>query len=777
MRQLAAVLLLTGALCAQTPSIAEKTSGMRSLPGYVPLYLDEKAGKLWMEIGNWNRHVLYYPSLASGVGSNDIGLDRGQLGQEKLVRWERHGPRVLLVHVNTHYISTSTDRAERRSVSDSFAESVLWGFDVAAEQGDHVLVDATAFFLRDAHGVAERLKSAKQGSFRLEASRSALYEARTRNFPSNTEVEAMLTFVADEPGEWVRSVTPTANTITVREHHSFVELPEQPYRARAFDPRSGFYPGATFADYSTPLGEPMVKRFIARHRLMKGTPLRYYLDPGTPEPVRSALLEGARWWKEAFQSAGFDFDVQMLPQDADPLDVRYNVIQWVHRSTRGWSYGSSVVDPRSGEILKGHVTLGSLRVRQDYMIAEGLLAPYEAGKPVPPDMERMALARLRQLSAHEVGHTLGLTHNFAASVSGRASVMDYPHPLVLADASGRVDLSKAYAGGIGEWDKLAIRWGYGEDDGAIAEMKARGYRFISDTDARDPGGAHPQAHLWDNAASAAGELDRVMQVRRAALARFGENVVRSGTPMSAIEDVLVPVYLAHRYQVEAAAKVLGGLDYNYVLRGDGQLVTTIVPGADQRRALDALLRTLAPDALLLPEPLLRILPPRAFEFDRTRESFSSRTGLTFDPLAAAESAAGLTLSMILQPERAARLIQYSAREKNAPGLPEVIDAVLSATWRAPRVPGLAAEVQRTVESVALYYLMALAAAERAPAQVRAIATFKLQALGKALATGVAGNEGAVAHRRHAAALIERFLDHPKEIPMPKPLEPPPGQPI
>lgn len=768
MRSVFALLAVAIAALCQTPTIAQKTAGMRALPGYIPVYEDAKTGKLWLEIGNWTRHLLYYPSLPGGVGSNDIGLDRGQIGQEKLVRWERHGPKVLLVHVNTRYISTSAAQTERRSVSDSFAESVLWGFEVAAEDGDRVLVDATSFFLRDAHGVAQRLTQRRQGTFRLDASRSALYESK--NFPRNTEVEVKLTFTSDAPGELVRSVTPTPDALTVRQRHSFVDLPEQPYRTRAFDPRSGYFVGMSFMDYSAPLGQPMEKRFIARHRLAKGQKLMYFLDPGTPEPVRTALLEGARWWKEAFQAAGFDFDVQVLPEGADPLDVRYNMIQWVHRSTRGWSYGNAVVDPRSGEILKGHVTLGSLRVRQDYMIAEGLLAPYETGKPASKEMERMALARLRQLSAHEVGHTLGLTHNFAASVSDRASVMDYPHPLILLNGPGAPDLSKAYTTGIGDWDKLAIRWGYAEDDSALVEARKRGFRFISDSDARPTGGAHPASHLWDNGADAAAELERMLQVRRRALDRFGENVIQTGQPMSAIEDVLVPIYLSHRYQTEAASKLLGGLDYTYAVRGDDQLVTRIVPGAEQRKALQTLLRTISADALTMPEPLLKSIPPRAYSFDRTRESFRSRTGLTFDPLAAAETASNLTLGLVLHPQRAARLVQYHARDASTPSLGDVIDAVIAATWRAPRAKGLAEEVQRTVETVALYHLMGLASAENAPVPVRAIVQRRLADLAQEF-----GKQDAI--RRHQSELIERFLKEPKSPTVPRPLDPPEGQPI
>ncbi|MDZ4802996.1 MAG: zinc-dependent metalloprotease [Bryobacteraceae bacterium] len=767
-----ALLLIAVTGVSSGQKISERVKDTEPLPGFLTLYHDLKAGKVWLEVSRWNTEMLYYASLPAGLGSNDVGLDRGQIGRQAIVRFERHGKRVLLVQSNTRFMASSANPDERRSVKEAFAESVLWGFENVEEEGDKVLVDATAFFLRDAHGVIDRMRTANQGAYKLEESRSAIYEPRTRSFPKNTEVEAILTFTSDNPGAFVRSVAPNAGAVTVREHHSFVELPGPGYRIRAFDPRSGFNAGATFADYSTAIGEPIVKRYSERHRLTREKPIVYYLDPGTPEPVRSALLEGARWWSQAFAAAGFPngFRVEMLPSEADALDVRYNVIQWVHRSTRGWSYGNSVTDPRTGEIIKGHVTLGSLRVRQDFMIAEGLLSPYEEGKPVPPEMERMALARLRQLSAHEVGHTLGLTHNFASSISERASVMDYPHPLALLGASGAPDLSKAYATGIGEWDKLAIRWGYADDDAALKEGWAKGMRFISDDDARPAGGAHPTAHLWDNGANAAAELDRVMQLRRRALERFGEKAIRPGAPMSSLADVLVPVYLAHRYQVEAASKLVAGLEYNYALRGDGQVVTKLVPGDEQRRALQSLLATIRPEALVLPEALLRVVPPSAFDYDRTRESFGSRTGLTFDPLAAAESAAHLTLSMVLHPQRAARLVQYHARDAAAPSLEEVVGAVLKATLLAPRQTGMAGEVQRTVEGVALYHLMALASNAGAPTRVRAFVWDELD--------GVAAKVGSGdSMRRHVTQLIKRFQADPKVIPIPAPMGAPPGQPI
>ncbi|MCL7959457.1 MAG: DUF5117 domain-containing protein, partial [marine benthic group bacterium] len=457
---------------------------MERIEGFVPLYWDAVKGRLWMELSRFDTEILHYASLPAGIGSNDLGLDRGQLGPQAIVEFRRVGPRILMVQPNYEYRALSDNAAERRAVRDAFAESVLWGFEVAAETEARVLVDATDFVLRDAHGVARRLKGAEQGSYALATSRSALYVPRTRGFPKNTEIEVTLTFTSEDPeGGWVRSVAPRADAVTVRQHFSFVELPEPGFEAREALPGAGYF-GPNFVDYAAPLGEPLLTRLIARHRLEKRDPdaavsqpvepIVYYLDPGTPEPVRSALIEGAEWWDQAFEAAGYQgaFRVEILPEDADPMDLRYNMIQWVHRSTRGWSYGSTVSDPRTGEILKGHVSLGSLRVRQDYLIAEALLAPYREGDEVSTEVEAMALARIRQLSAHEVGHTLGLAHNYIASAQGRASVMDYPHPSVWLDGDGAPDVTDAYATGIGAWDKVAIEYGYQDFPPGVDEKGA-----------------------------------------------------------------------------------------------------------------------------------------------------------------------------------------------------------------------------------------------------------------------------------------------------------------
>src|SRR5467141_3753608 len=788
------VLLMTAALAAptciqaraetpQASTIAEKTAGAQKLPGYFNLYWDAKQGKLWLEIDKWSSEFLYQSGLPAGIGSNDIGLDRGQLGATRIVRFERSGPKILLLQENLDYRAVSNDADERRAVRDSFAESALWGFTVAAEEKDHALVDATDFFLRDAHGIPAALHRTKQGAYHLDATRCAIYLPQTKNFPLNTEVEATLTFAGEEPGRWVRDVTPSPESITVREHHSFVQLPPPGYKPRGYDPRASFY-GISYMDYATPISEPLVKRFIARHRLEKKDPkaavsepvqpIVYYLDRGAPEPIRSALLEGARWWNQAFEAAGYKnaFRVELMPEGADLMDLRYNVIQWVHRATRGWSYGAAVIDPRTGEIIKGHVTLGSLRVRQDFLIAESLLAPYEKGKPVSPKMQEMALARLRQLAAHEVGHTLGLMHNYSTSTVNRSSVMDYPPPYVKLGADGVPDVSAAYATGIGEWDKVSIAWGYQDFAPGTNEQAAlnkilvgaygRGLRYLTDQDARPAGSSSSVAHLWDSGANAVDELNRLMQLRGAALQRFGENNIREGAPLATLEDVLVPLYLMHRYQVEATSKLVGGMDYTFALRSDGQTPTQIIAPAEQRRALAAVLATLKPDVLALPEPLLKMIPPRPPDYERGREHFKIRTSPAFDALAPAEAAAQHTLQFLFNAERAARLVEFHARNAENPGLQEVLDAILAATWKTPHTEGSIGQIANTVDMVALYELMALSANDHASDEVRAIARLELQELKRWVFAPLPTIKDQ-AHIAFASWQIEQFEKDPKQI--------------
>lgn len=786
----------------RTPTITEKVATMQKFPGYFPFYWDWRAGKLWLEIDKWDKEFLFVESLPAGIGSNDIGLDRGQVGQTHIVRFAHAGLRVLLIASNEEFRAESGNADERRAVKDAFAESVLWGFDVAAEEGSHVLVDATTFYLRDVHGVPSTLQRNQQGQFRLDPTRSVFYLANTKNFPNNTEVETMLTFTTEgEPGPLVRSVTPVANAITVREHVSFVELPPPGFKPRVNDPRAGYF-GIQYMDFARPISEPIVQRYIDHHRLQKKDPaaamsdpvkpIVYYVDRGAPEPVRSALIEGASWWNQAFEAAGYRnaFRVEVMPEDADPMDVRYNVIQWVHRSTRGWSYGSSVTDPRTGEIIQGRVSLGSLRDRQDFLIAQSLLAPYGRDKSVVNKiMEQVVLARLRQLAAHEVGHTLGLQHNYAASTTNRASVMDYPAPLVKLGADGLPEFSDAYAKGIGDWDKVAITYGYqdfpsGTDEQAgldkiLSNAFTRGLRYLTDQDARPASASSSVAHLWDNGANVIEGLANVMKVRAAALSRFGENNIREGAPMATLEDVLVPLYMYHRYQVEAAAKLVGGEDYTFSLRAKGDRDPQIIAPEEQRRALAAVLDTLKPENLALPESLLKLIPPRPPGYGRNREDFRIRTSPTFDALAPAEALASHVSDFLLNQERAARLVEFHARDSRNPGFDEVLDKILQATWRASLRPGYEGEIQHVVNMVILNDLMALAAGERASNQVRAIAEYRLELLKHSF-----NDQGRQSRSMEQTAFllyaenqIKRFQEDPKKMNLTKPNDPPDGQPI
>ena len=801
------LLLVVSPLCAQprtettkSQTIDEKVAGMQKFPGYFPFYWDAKAGKLWLEIDKWNTEFLYVESLPAGIGSNDIGLDRGQLGNSFIVRFDRSGPKVLLVAPNYDFRAVTNDPDEKLAVKDAFAESTLWGFEVAAEESGRVLVDATAFYLRDVHHVTNSLQQSQQGTYRLDPSRCAFYLANTKNFPQNTEIETTLTFTGDPSGQFIRQVVPSPEAVTVRERHSFVQLPGPGYKPRVFDPRSSFF-GITYMDFATPIEEPITKRFISRHRLAKKdpsaavsepvAPIVYYVDRGAPEPVRSALVAGARWWNQAFEAIGYKdaFRVEVMPPDVDPMDVRYNVIQWVHRSTRGWSYGESLSDPRTGEIIQGRVSLGSLRDRQDFLIAEGLLAPYEKGKPLSPKLLEMVLARLRQLAAHEVGHTLGLQHNYAASPVNRASVMDYPAPYVKLGADGVPDLSEAYAKGIGEWDKVSIAYGYQDFPAGTNEQSAldqilsnafsRGLMYLTDQDARPASASSSVAHLWDNGKNVVDELGNVMKVRASALRRFGENNIREGAPLATLEDVLVPIYMYHRYQVEAAAKVVGGQDYTFSLKGKGDRNPQIVAPEEQRRALDAVLDTIKPDALMLPESLLKLIPPRPAGYARTREDFRIRTQPTFDALAPAEAITEHVSGFLLNPERAARLVQFHARDPRNPGLVEVVDKIITSTWKAPVASGYAGEIQHTVDMVILGDLMALASAEHAPNQVRAVAEIKLDQLKTWLGTQrtLTRDDNQRASLYYAMEQIKRFQDDPKKMNITRPQAPPDGQPI
>src|SRR5580698_416091 len=804
------------------PPIEERVTGMQKLDGYFPLYWEERTGSLFLEIPRFNAEFLFAGGLAAGLGSNDLGLDRGREGGGRLVSFQRVGPRVFMVQGNESFRSSSTNPAERRSVEDSFAKSVLFGFTVAAESNGHVLVDATDFFVRDGQGAGNALRP---GTYRVDRTRSAVYMERTKAFPKNTEVEVTLTF-SNEAGAGgrgggfapaggppaigaaagggggrggglfsgtVASVTPAADAVTLREHYSLVELPDGNYTPREDDPRAG-YGGLTYVDYSVPIGEPMTKRFVRRHRIVKKDPnaemsepvkpIEYWVDSGAPEDVKKALVEGASWWSQAFEAAGFrnGFKVAVLPDGVDPMDIRYNMINWVHRSTRGWSTGGSVADPRTGEIIKGTVTLGSLRDRQDYMIFEGLLSPYATGTEKPDILYQTALARIRQLAAHEVGHTLGLGHNYYDSEMGWISVMDYPHPQEKLKADGTIDLSEAYPARIGEWDKVAIDYGYrvlpaGDEEAALSrildEAWAKDIRYMTNQDID----AHPRVDQWSLGVNQADELNRIMKIRRAALNRIGEHTIRNGAPMATIEEPLVPIFMYHRYSVESAASMVGGIDYIYGMRGDGRTAVKWETAANQRKALDALAATLKPAELTVPKQVLDAIPPRPPGFGRHRELFPRTTGDGFDPLSPATIASDVTIGFVLQLDRSARMLAQHSLDPSLPGLEEVIDRLTKATFDAPVASPYETEIRRAEERVLVDRVMWLATG--APnGQVRAIASLKLSKLAARLKGETPAGDGEQAQHALLAADIKRFLDRPAE--QQKPVvapDAPPGAPI
>ena len=779
--------------------IEQRTASMKKIDGFFPLYLDEAAGKLWLEIPKLDTEVLYSTGLATGLGSNDIGLDRGILTGSRIVKFERAGPKVLMVQPNYQFRALTTNAAEAHTVRDAFARSVLWGFTIAAATGDRLLVDFTEYLVRDGNDMASRLRP---GSYRFDATRSSIYAPMTLGFPKNTEMEAELTFVRNAgaaagqggpggpgggrgggggagPGaffEGVGSVAASPEAASIRIHHSIVELPDGNYKPRRFDPRAGF--GALeYENYAALPGQPMTQRFIRRHRLQKKDPsaavsepvkpIVYYLDPGAPEPIRSALLDGARWWNQAFEAAGYRnaFRVELLPEGVSPLDIRYNVINWVHRSTRGWSTGGSVSDPRTGEIIKGVVTLGSLRIRQDYMIAEGLLSPYKDGTESPKELTEWGLARIRQLSAHEVGHTLGIGHNYYDSTAGRISVMDYPHPLVTMNGEGTLEYSKVYDVGIGVWDKVAITYGYsdfptGTDEAqALTTILEAGFKqdlwYFSNQDME----AHPRVDQWSNGTDATAELKRMMAIRKTALSRFGEQSIKRNEPMATIEEVLVPLYLHHRYQVEAAASSVGGIYFVYAMRGDGREPVKPATAAEQRAALAALLTTLSPSELALPRELLGKIPPRPSGYGNTRELFPRYTGQMFDAITPAVVASNLTVGYLLDDARAARLVEQHALDPTLPGLETVIDELVTSTFAANARNPYEAEIARAVQRVVIERLMTLASTADMP-QVRAIASQKLQQRAQRLTTTAQTAGGGSAHAALLASDIKRFLDRP-----------------
>jgi hypothetical protein len=752
---------------------------------------DDDKGTVSLIVTELDKEFLYMNALAAGVGSNDLGLDRGKIGNTRIVKFVKQGNTLLLQQPNLKYRAESNNEKEKIAVREAFASSVLFAFEILSKDGSSYVIDLTPFLLQDANGIAQELKRKKEGTYKVDKKRSVISKEGLHSFPKNTEFESILTFGGEATGKYLKTVTPSSNSVTITQHQSFIALPDDEYKPRVYHPYSGFN-NILYYDYATSIHEPMAKRYIARHRLEKKKPgsapseavdpIVYYVDSGCPEPIKSALIEGASWWNQAYTAAGFinAFKVKELPPDAHPLDVRYNVIQWVHRSTRGWSYGASVVDPRTGEIIKGHVSLGSLRVRQDFMIAQGILSPYTDTNDNTP-MTEMALARLRQLSAHEVGHTIGLAHNFAASCNNRASVMDYPHPLIKLD-QGNIDLSDAYDDKIGVWDKRTIMYGYSQFEDGVEEStelenilkgtKELGLLYMSDSDARPMGGAHPKAHLWDSGNDPIEELKRLMILRKHTLEKFGENTIPNGTPYSELEKVLVPAYLMHRYQAEGVAKIIGGVDYNYAVKGFDEPQNTPVSIAVQYQATQELLNTLSHQELAIPQSAIDKILPSAKGFGRSRESFGSDLNMIFDPLHAAEAYTNFVLTLMLHPERLARINQQEEIT-----LEEYLSSISSRIFTdAGAKKGYETQLTLIPKKVLVIHLIKLVSNKKINKQVAAMALLQLKEVQSKYLSKSQTEQTQKANNMYLEMLIDNMYEADMTV-LPGLADMPPGSPI
>ena len=776
-----------------TATIIKKS---QSAKGFINLFYSKADGELYLEANKLNQPFLLLTSLPQGVGSNDIGLDRGQLGYTRMVQFERHGPYLLLKQLNTQYRASTDNSAEQRAVKEAFAESVLWRGKVI--DGKRDLVSINELVVSDLHGIAETLEQTKQGSYQLDKARSVILPEGVKSFERNSDVDVLLSFNSKKAGEYVAQVTPDGKHMSVRLRYSFIALPEEGYTARDYHPMSG-YLSDEYLDYGSEVDEDIRQHHLLRHRLQKVTPgdapsevvkpITYYLDPGVPEPIRSALLEGASWWEEAFTQAGFinGFKVELLPEDADPQDVRYNVIQWVHRATRGWSYGSAVADPRTGEIIKGHVTLGSQRVRQDHLIARGLTAGWEDRAAADEAAMSLSLARIRQLAAHEVGHTLGFDHNFAASSNDNASVMDYPHPQATLQG-GKIDISAPYGTGLGAWDTFIVEYGYGEfaDEveastqlsALMKKVQLDGLRFIGEADSRAKGASHAYASLWDNGSDPVAELIRLGKVRAQAIDDFSNLALLAKQPMGELSDTFVPVYLLTRYQIAAAAKFIGGTDYNYYDGMDGESWHYLAPQL-QKSALDALVQTLQPSALAISQPLQEALVPKSGNYNRSRESFDSGLGVISDPMGMAEVLSRHTVQQLLASERLNRVNQaYLNDREEQLSVPAIVDKLLGSTLYADIPTGSKLGVWMRVNSVIIDELLSAYHDERTRPEVKAQVADRLRYTLKQLKRKVKrASAYEAAHFAWLADGVERGLKDAKVKLIPKPLKMPPGSPI
>jgi hypothetical protein len=792
-RSLPALLLVvwTGAISAKTPvlpSIVSRTARARAYSGFVPFYWDAREGRLLLEIHDFRRKFLFGSGLASGAGILDAFLDRGEPGELGLCRFQRVGPRVLLVQEQTTNRSGSSDAELTRVVTESFPTSVLASMPVVAQTGDAVLVDATEFLLRDRQ-VLPLLREANLKGWKQDASLSALNFERTGAFPRNSEIEAVLSFVCDDPPPSIAEVLPDGRTMSLRIHHTFLALPEPGYSPRALDPRVGFITNF-YRDQTAPFTEPIERYQITRWRLDAAHPhILYYLDRGIPEPERSAIRDAVLWWNHAFRDAGFPdaLEIRDLPVGATFLDARYSGVEWVNRAERGWSVGEIQIDPRTGEILHGVARIDSHRRRTTARIWKNLQPLGQGGfcsAGDGPDLSLLAgemgvgeqalvLDRLEYLAAHEVGHTLGLMHNWAATTFGWGSVMDYLAPDIEL-RNGKFDLSNAYPHDIGPYDHLMIHWGYSSDsnpralDAIVREAYARGIVYPLESDSRWA--------EYDYGSDPVEWLAVAQAVREKLLARFGVAQLSPGEPVHDLQKRFSLAYLYHRFAIQAAAQFLGGQFQTNALAGDGQAPVAWVEPERQRRALRLLVEALTPANLDVPDAVLTSLVPAPQATRETRERFSSDAGESFSILTAARSLSDFVVTRLLDPERDARLtIDFDA---GAPGVDEVFNSLVDSTWGAAVPDGARrAALSRVARRSVLDGFRRLAASSEASPEVRAEAVATLEALGSQLHDARSGDPAEKAFLSLAARDIRDFFAHPGTSAPRKPEQAPPGRPI
>lgn len=779
---------LSGVAVAASDPAQKIIKQSQASQGFINLFYDAKAGQLYLEVDKLNQPFLMLTSLPHGVGSNDIGLDRGQLGQTRMVQFEQHGPYLVLKQLNTDFRASSDNISEKQAVTQAFAESILWRGKIVA--GKQAIVSLNDLVINDLHGVVDVLAATKQGQYSLDDNRSVILPQGIKSFERNADVDVNLTFTTSKAGEQVASVTPDAKFLSVRVRYSFVQLPDEGFEPRSYHPMSG-YLSDQYIDYSTAVDQPLVQRHLLKHRLQKVipgdapskvvNPIVYYLDPGVPEPIRGALLAGARWWEDAFTAAGFidGFKVALLPEGADPQDVRYNMIQWVHRATRGWSYGAAVTDPRTGEIIKGNVTLGSLRVRQDHLIARGLTAGWPDRSAANEAAMALSLARIRQLAAHEIGHTLGLDHNFAASTNDNSSVMDYPHPYASIEGK-QIDISQPYREGIGEWDKYTIAYGYGSSSQAEALLTSsleKGFRYIGEADSRRTSASNAYASLWDRGNDAVAELLRLETVRLKAINEFNSDALLAGEPNGELADVFVPMYLLTRYQIEAAAKWIGGTDYSYQQVGGG-VRWSYVPPKMQLAALEGLLGSLQSSSLAIPTNVLQILVPKAGNYRKTRESFTSNLGVVSDPVAMAEMLSRHIASLILTPERLNRVNQAYMEDSSQLSVVTLIDKLAGRSLYQDLPNGRELAIQMRVNAVVVDAMLTAYRDPKTAPEVQAQLAARFDYIVKQLKRrSNRGSDYQSAHYDWLYKGIVNGLEHPDFRLINKPAAMPPGSPI